>query len=84
VPNALPKFGLPAVDHRMRQRGIFISPAGVRCVWLRHDLEAFIKRLKALEEHVAKTGSVMTESQLRAMEKTKEEKIAWGEIETSM
>lgn len=31
---------------------------------------------------MAKTGAVLTESQLRAMEKAKEEKMAWGEIET--
>lgn len=77
-----PAYGQKRVSDQLRQQGIFISPAGVRCVWLRHDLQTFKKRLKALEEHVAKTGAVLTESQLRAMEKAKEEKIAWGEIET--
>jgi len=51
-------------------------------VWLRHGLETFAKRLKRLEERVAKTGEVLTENQLRAMEKAKEEKIAHGEIES--
>ena len=61
---------------------MFISPAEVRCAWLRHGLETFAKRLRRLEEHVAKAGEVLTESQLRAMEKAKEEKISYGEIET--
>ena len=64
-----PAYGQKRVSDELRQRGVFISPAGVRCVWLRHDLETFKKRLKALEEHVAKSGAVLTESQLRAMEK---------------
>jgi len=77
-----PSLGQKRVSDELRQRGVFISAAGVRCVWLRHGLETFKKRLKALEEHVAKTGEVLTEAQLRAMEKAKEEKVAWGEIET--
>ncbi len=77
-----PAYGQKRVSDELRQRGVFISPAGVRYVWLRHDLETFQKRLKSLEETVAKTGSVLTESQLKAMEKAREEKTAWGEIET--
>lgn len=77
-----PSMGQKRAANELRERGVFISAAGVRGVWLRHGMERFEKRLKALEEHVAKTGSVVTEAQLRAMEKAKEEKIAWGEIET--
>lgn len=77
-----PSLGQKRLSDTLRQREVFISPAGVRCVWLRHNLETFEKRLKALEEHVAKTGEVLTDGQLRAMEKAKEEKMAWGEIET--
>jgi transposase InsO family protein len=77
-----PSQGQLRASNTLRQRGIFISAAGVRCVWLRHDLETFKKRLVALEAHVAKTGEVLTDRQMRAMEKAKDEKIAWGEIET--
>lgn len=77
-----PSLGQKRVSNELRQEGVFISPAGVRGVWLRHNLETFKKRLQALEQHVAKTGKVLTETQLKAMEKAKEEKITLGEIET--
>lgn len=77
-----PAHGQKRTSDVLRQRGIFISAAGVRCVWLRHNLETFAKRLKNLESHIAKTGSVVTEAQLQAMEKARQEKEAHGEIET--
>ncbi len=64
------------------KQGISVSGGGIRGIWLRHNLHTFKLRLKALEEKVAEEGLILTESQLQAMEKAKEEKHAHGEIET--
>jgi transposase InsO family protein len=77
-----PAFGQKRTSDELRRRGVFISAGGVRCVWLRNNLESFQKRLCRLEEHIARTGEVLTERQLLALERAKEEKIAYGEIET--
>lgn len=77
-----PALGQLRASNELRKKGIFISQSGVRCVWLRNNLETFSKRLKALEKKSAEEGLVLSESQLAALEKAKEEKQALGEIET--
>jgi transposase InsO family protein len=77
-----PAFGQVRIAAKLLERGISLSPAGVRCVWQRHGLETMAKRLRALEAKVAAEGGVLTESQIQALERAKEEKEAHGEIET--
>lgn len=78
----LPAYGQVRVSNELKKRGLFISPGGVRSVWQRHDLETFKKRLKALEARAAQDGVILTEDQLAALERAKEQKEAHGEIET--
>lgn len=77
-----PAYGQLRVSNELKKEGIFISPGGIRSVWLRYNLETFQKRLKALEAKMAQESLILTEDQLKALEKAKEEKQAHGEIET--
>ena len=78
-----PAFGQVRVSNELRQRGIFVSPSGVRSIWLRRDLASFKQRLAALERHVAQTGEVLTEAQVAALERKQDDDAACGEIETA-
>ena len=42
-----PALGQVRVANELRKRGLHISPAGVRGVWMRHDLQTFKHRLAA-------------------------------------
>ena len=77
-----PAHGQVRVSNELRKLGVFVSPSGVRSVWLRHNLQSRKLRLKALEAKVAKEGIVLTEAQVAAMERQRSTDEAHGQIET--
>lgn len=78
-----PAHGQARTSNELRKRGTFVSPSGVRSIWLRHELANFKQRLKALEKRMAATGCILTESQVVALERKRDDDIACGEIETA-
>ena len=77
-----PAHGQARTSNELRKRGIFVSASGVRSIWLRHDLANFKQRLKALEAKVAEEGGILTESQVQALERKKQDDEVCGEIDT--
>ena len=78
-----PAYGQARTSNELRKLGVFVSPSGVRSIWLCHDLANFKTRLKALEVKVAEEGGILTEAQVQALEKKKLDDEACGEIETA-
>ena len=77
-----PAHGQARTSNELRKQGVFVSGSGVRSIWLRHNLENFKKRLAALEEKVEKEGIILTDEQVAALERKKQDDEACGEIET--
>ncbi|HAT1976879.1 IS481 family transposase [Legionella pneumophila] len=80
---AFPAHGQQRTSNELRKQGIFVSPSGVRSIWLRYELANFKDRLKALEAKVTSEGIILTEAQVSALEKKKFDDEACGEIETA-
>lgn len=77
-----PAYGQARTSNELRKQGVFVSPSGVRSIWLRHNLANIKNRLKALEAKVAEEGIILTETQVQALERKKHDDEACGEIET--
>ena len=60
-----PAHGQVRASNELRKQGIFVSPSGVRSIWLRHSLESVNRRLAALEKKSAEAGIVLTEAQVQ-------------------
>jgi hypothetical protein len=41
-----PEHGQLRASNELKKRGVSVSPAGIRCVWVRHDLRLFRSGLK--------------------------------------
>lgn len=78
-----PDHGQVRTSNELRKLGVFISPSGVRSIWLRNDQENFKKRLIALEKQVAENGIILTGEQVAALERKKHDDETCGEIETA-
>lgn len=77
-----PAHGQHRTSNELRKQGIFVSGSGVRSIWVRHGVENFKKRLRALEAKVAAEGILLTDNQVAALERKKLDDEACGEIET--
>lgn len=76
-----PALGQLRASNELRKKWVIISAGGVRSIWLRHDMATFQKRLKALSAKVEQEGIILTESQIAALERAKDEQeVAHGQI----
>lgn len=82
LPVVFPAHGQHKTSNDLCKQGVFISGSGARSIGLHHNLENVKKRLKALEEKVARDGIELTDSQIAVLERKASDDEACGEIET--
>jgi transposase InsO family protein len=64
-----PTHGAQRVSNELRLQGVTVSSSGVRGVWLRHNLETRIKRLLRLEEASRENTLLLSEQQIKLLER---------------
>lgn len=64
-----PAHGQVSASKERHQRGIFVSPSGVRSSWLRNHLASFKQHLAALEKQAAKQYILLTDAQVAVLER---------------
>lgn len=62
-----PDWGPVRVANELRKQGLLISSTGVRCVWLRHELETKQRRMKARQTKTSREGIVLEAGQPTAL-----------------
>lgn len=78
-----PTYGQLRTSNELRKEGVIVSPSGVRSIWLRNNLANKKQRLTSLEKKMAEENLILTEAQVAALEKKKDDDLACGEIETA-
>lgn len=78
-----PAYGQVRVSNELLKQGIQVSAGGVRSIWVRTGLANFKSRLSALEKKVAEEKIILTEAQVSALERKRQDDECTGEIETA-
>ena len=66
---SFPTHGPQRVSNELRLAGTEVGPSGVRGVWSRHGIETRYKRLMRLEHHAQGDTIVLSENQIRLLER---------------
>jgi hypothetical protein len=64
-----PTYSYLRISDQLKLVGIGVSPSTVRTVWQRHGLTLRIQRLLWLEQKTAAQGGILTERQIRLLQK---------------
>src|SRR5262245_4242693 len=64
-----PTHGAQRVANELRLQAVNVSSSGVRGVWIRNEIETRYKRLMRLETATQETTLVLTEEQIRLLER---------------